>query len=105
MDFAITITSTQILGFCALVTSVWNVWDRVVKAKKEKDKPTNDLRKQVAEHEEKLTHDKEELEYLKKSMQLTLKCNLVMIEHDISHNGYPELEKAKAELIDFLTEQ
>ena len=100
MEF--TITSSQLLGFCAFVTTVWNLYDRVVKAKKEKDKPTLELKKQVEEHEDKLQKDNEKLEEIEQTDKLILRSLVVIINHDITGNGIDQLKKARDEINTFL---
>ena len=51
MDF--TITSAQIIGFCALITALWGVWKII----KEIKKPEDDLKEIVERHEKLLDND------------------------------------------------
>lgn len=96
MEF--TITSQQVLWFCTALGTVWGAWKII----KEIRKPSEDLKRQIAEHENKIESIEEELDYLKEAIQLILECNLVMIDHDITNNGYPELEQTKEKLRMFL---
>ncbi len=94
------LTSQQILWICSAIGCVWGVWKII----KEVKKPNDDLKRKVERHEQKLAGTEEELDYLKKAVQLILECNLVMIDHDITNNGYPELEQTKEKLRKFLIE-
>lgn len=96
MEF--TITSGQILWVCSAIGALWGTWKIV----KEIKKPNDDLKKQVENHEQKIASIEEEMDYLKQAVQLILECNLVMIDHDITNNGYPELEQTKEKLRIFL---
>ena len=48
-----TITSAQILAFCAFLTTLWGVWKIV----KEIKKPNDDLKNTVARHDKLLDND------------------------------------------------
>lgn len=96
MDF--TITSTQILGFCALLTAIWGVWKIV----KEMKKPNDDLKEKVSEHDMLLDNDDKRLASIEESNKMTLQCLLVIINHEITGNGIEKMKAARDELQEFL---
>ena len=96
MDF--TITSTQILGFCALLTAIWGAWKIV----KEMKKPNDDLKEKVAEHDMLLDKDGTRLASIEESNKMTLQCLLVIINHEITGNGIEKMKAARDELQEFL---
>lgn len=96
MEFAI--TSTQIIGFCALMTALWGVWKIV----KELKKPSEDLKETVAKHDKLLNSDNERLKDIEDSNKMMLQCLLVIINHDITGNGIEKMKEARDELQEFL---
>ena len=96
MDF--TITSNQILGFCALLTAIWGVWKIV----KEIKKPNDDLKEKVTEHDMLLDNDGKRLARIEESNKMTLQCLLVIINHEITGNGIEKMKAARDELQEFL---
>lgn len=96
MDF--TITSTQILGFCALLTAIWGAWKIV----KEMKKPNDDLKEKVTEHDMLLDNDDKRLASIEESNKMTLQCLLVIINHEITGNGIEKMKAARDELQEFL---
>lgn len=96
MDF--TITSNQILAFCALLTAIWGVWKIV----KEIEKPNDDLKEKVAEHDMLLDNDGKRLASIEESNKMTLQCLLVIINHEITGNGIEKMKAARDELQEFL---
>ena len=93
-----TITSSQILGFCALISALWGVWKIV----KEVKKPSDDLKKQVQEHDKLLNNDNERLKEIESSNKMMLQCLLVIINHDITGNCIDRLKDTRDELQEFL---
>lgn len=93
-----TITSTQIIGFCALVTALWGIWKIV----KEIKKPNDDLKEQVAKHDQLLDNDNKRLRTIEESNRMTLQCLLVIINHEITGNGIEKMKTARDELQDYL---
>ena len=96
MEF--TITSGQILAFCALITALWGVWKIV----KEIRKPNDDLKKQVEKHDALLDTDNRRLKDIEESNKMTLQCLLVIINHSITGNGIEKLKATRDELQEFL---
>lgn len=96
MDF--TITSNQILAFCALLTAIWGVWKIV----KEIKKPNDDLKEKVTEHDMLLDNDDRRLASIEESNKMTLQCLLVIINHEITGNGIEKMKAARDELQEFL---
>ena len=96
MDF--TITSTQILGFCALLTAIWGAWKIV----KEMKKPNDDLKEKVSEHDILLDTDDKRLASIEESNKMTLQCLLVIINHEITGNGIEKMKAARDELQEYL---
>lgn len=96
MEFSI--TATQIMGFCALVTALWGIWKIV----KEIKKPNDDLKKTVEKHDALLDNDNRRLKEIEDSNKMMLQCLLVMINHNITGNGIDKLKETRDELQEFL---
>lgn len=96
MDF--TITSAQIIGFCALITALWGIWKII----KELKKPNEDLKSTVAKHDLLLDNDNKRLKEIEDSNKMILQCLLVIINHDITGNGIDKMKTARDELQEFL---
>lgn len=93
-----TITSAQILAFCAFVTALWGVWKIV----KELKKPNDDLKNKVAQHDLLLDNDNKRLKDIEESNRMILQCLLVIINHDITGNGIEKMKSARDELQEYL---
>ena len=93
-----TITSAQILAFCAFLTTLWGVWKIV----KEIKKPNDDLKNTVARHDKLLDNDDKRLKEIENSNRMILQCLLVIINHDITGNGIEKMKTARAELQEYL---
>lgn len=93
-----TITSAQILAFCAFVTTLWGVWKIV----KEIKKPNDDLKNTVARHDKLLDNDNKRLKEIENSNRMILQCLLVIINHDITGNGIEKMKTARDELQEYL---
>ena len=96
MEFVI--TSNQIIGFCSLVASLWGIWKIV----KEVKKPSDDLKALVESHTEIIDKIIERLDSAEVSDKMMLQVLLVIVNHDITSNGYEELEKARDDLQEYL---
>lgn len=96
MEF--TITSSQVLGVCGLIASLWGVW----KIAKELNKPSSDLKKKVEKHDRILDEDNERLKDVEQSTKMILQCLLVIINHDITGNGVEKMKVCRDELQDYL---
>lgn len=96
MEF--TITSSQILGFCGLITALWGVYKIV----KELKKPNEDLKTKVEKHDRLLDDDNERLKDVEQSNKMILQCLLVIINHDITGNGIEKMKCCRDELQDYL---
>lgn len=95
---AFTITSEQILGFCALITALWGIWKIV----KEIKKPGDDLVAKVNLHETLLKKDNERLKDMETSNKMILQCLLIIINHDITGNGIEEMKETRDKLQEYL---
>ena len=93
-----TITSAQILAFCAFVTTLWGVWKIV----KEIKKPNDDLKNTVAQNDKLLDNDNKRLKEIENSNRMILQCLLVIINHDITGNGIEKMKTARDELQEYL---
>lgn len=93
-----TITSAQILAFCAFVTTLWGVWKIV----KEIKKPNDDLKNTVARHDKLLDNDDKRLKEIENSNRMILQCLLVIINHEITGNGIEKMKTARDELQEYL---
>lgn len=96
MEF--TITSSQILGFCGLITALWGIWKIV----KEIKKPNEDLKAKVNKHDRLLDDDNERLKDVERSNKMILQCLLVIINHDITGNGIEKMKDCRDELQEYL---
>ena len=96
MEFVI--TSNQIMGFCAIVASLWGLWKIV----KEWKKPSDDLKSTVNKHDALLDNDNKRLKDIEDSNQMILKCLSVIINHSITGNGIEKMKDIREELQDFL---
>lgn len=96
MEF--TITSEQILGFCAFVGAIWGFWKIV----KEVQKPKDDLVNKVKLHDELLKKDNERLKEMETSNKLILQCLLIIINHDITGDGIEKMKETRNELQEYL---
>lgn len=93
-----TITSEQILGFCALISALWGIWKIV----KEIKKPKDDLVEKVKLHDQLLKKDNERLKEMETSNKLILQCLLIIINHDITGNGIEKMKETRDELQEYL---
>lgn len=96
MDF--TITSAQIIGFCALITALWGIWKII----KEIKKPEDDLKETVDRHEKLLDNYNNRLKEVEDSNKMVLQSLLVIINHEITGNGIEKMKKARDDLQEFL---
>ena len=96
MEF--TITSGQILGVCALITSLWAVWKII----KEIKKPNEALREKVDLHGELLKNHDERMKEIESSDKMILQCLLVIINHDVTGNGIDRLKETRDSLQEYL---
>ena len=96
MEFVI--TSNQIMGFCALVASLWGLWKIV----KEWKKPSDDLKSTVDKHDALLDNDNKRLKEIEDSNRMILQCLLVLINHSITGNGIEKMKDIREELEAFL---
>ena len=96
MEFSI--TSDQILAFCAFVTSIWVVSQLI----KEIKKPSDGLKLKVETHERLLDNDNRRLNEIEQSNKLILQSLLVIVNHEISGNGIEAMKKQRDELQDYL---
>ena len=96
MEFSL--TSNQILWFCALITSLWGVWKIV----KEWKKPSDELKKTVEKHSELLDVDNKRLREIESSDKMILQCLLAIINHNITGNGINRMKEIRDELQDFI---
>ena len=60
------------------------------------------MKAEVQRHSELLDNDNKRLKEVEDSNKMILQCLLVIINHDITSNGYEELDKARDELQEFL---
>lgn len=96
MEF--TITSSQLLGFCTLLTALWGLY----KAFKEIVKPSKDLRKKVDKHDELLREENDKLKEVEASNKMILQSMFVIVNHEITGNGIEQMKKTRSELEKFL---
>ena len=99
MEFSV--TSEQILGFCALITALWGLWKIV----KEWKKPSEDLKKTVDKHSELLDTDNKRLKEIEESNKMMLQTLLAMINHNITGNGIDSMKEIRDKLQQYLIEK
>ncbi len=99
MEFAI--TSSQILGFCALATALYGLYKIIVELKK----PSTTLKAEVEKHKEYLANDMTRLNEMEESNKMILKSLLVIINHDITGNGIDKLKEVRNELQEYLIDK
>lgn len=93
-----TITSSQILAFCGLITALWGVYKIV----KEVKKPSDDMKAKLQKHDQLLSDDNERLKEVENSNKMILQCLLVIINHDITGNCIDRMKEARDELQEYL---
>ena len=96
MEFVI--TSNQIMGFCSLVAGLCGVWKIV----KELKKPNDDMKAELHRHSELIDNDNKRLKEVEESNKIILQTLLVIVNHDITNNGYEELAEARDKIQNFL---
>lgn len=96
MEF--TITSSQILGFCGLVTALYGIYKIV----KEFKKPNEDLKNLVNRHDQLLNTDDKRLKEVESSNKMILQCLYVIINHDITGNCIDKMKEKRDELNEYL---
>lgn len=96
MEF--TISSEQILYVCGFIASVWGV----IKIYKEWQKPKQDLKDMVLNHEKALKDNDDRLKEIELTDKLILQSLLVIINHDITGNGIDQLKNVRDDLQEFL---
>ena len=93
-----TITAEQVLYGCGFIASVWGVY----KIYKEWQKPKEDLKDMVENHEILLKKYDERLKSIEQTDKLALQSLLVIINHDITGNGVDQLKEARDDLQAYL---
>ena len=127
-----TITSSQILGVCGFIASLWTVYKIILELKK----PSDDLKTKVQRHDELLHKDNERLNSLekitlnqeginrkleehtrilsdhderleedKKRGDLMLKANMAILDGMLSEDDKESLKATRKEIQDFLVEK
>lgn len=99
MEFVI--TSSQIVGFCSLIVTIWGVWKIV----KEITKPNDDLKELVDNHSRMLDNDNKRLKEVEESNNMILQCLLVIINHEITGNSTDKLKDTRTRLEKYLIER
>ena len=99
MEF--TITSTQILAFCAFVSAIYGVYKII----KELKKPSDNLKEEVDRHAALLDTDNKRLQEIESSNKMILQTLLAIINHDITGNGIDKMKKIRDDLQEYLIER
>lgn len=89
-------------AIAAAILSIDKLIKLLKEPKKKDDEEKQMIKDRIDEIEVKLNADFVSLQHLEKSNELILQSLFVMIDHDITQNGYPELEKARNKLHKFL---
>lgn len=95
-DLAVTVF--VIICFCATVVTIWNF----VKVVREMRRPTEERNDKIEELERKLASDKAVLDVLEKESKLTLRGQLLIIEHLTTGNHTDQLDALMDEMQDYL---
>lgn len=96
MEFVI--SSQQIIGICAMITSIW----AVRKIVKEINEPNDELKKIVKQHSEALERDNKRLNKNDEDMKMILEVLYVTLEHQLTGNHVNDMEKTKQKLNEYL---
>ena len=67
--------------------------------------PYKRLEETVNRHSKILDNDNKRLEYMEESNKLTLKCMMVLIDHQLTGNGVDSMKALKKEINDFLLDK
>lgn len=94
----ITINTEQIIYICTLVAAVWAVY----KIYKEINKPNDNVRTMVKNHDEKLKKEDNRLKEQEETNRMILQCMLDLINHEITGNGIDKLKERRDSLQEFL---
>lgn len=94
----IVINTEQIIYICTLVATVWGVY----KIYKEINKPNDDVRTMVKNHDEKLKTEDVRLKEQEETNRMILQCMLDLINHEITGNGIDKLKERRDSLQEFL---
>lgn len=92
MEF--TISTDKIIWFCSFVAGLWKIV-------KEARKPNDDLKARVEQHDRLLDKDNKRIEEIEASNQMVLKSLLVIINHEITGNGW-SVSAIKISIIRFI---
>lgn len=93
-----TITSDQIVEFCAFITVVWGA----IKIIKEVKKPNDDMKNKIIDHQRMLDNDYKKLTELEENNKRLLQCMLVIMNHSITGNGIDKMKEVRDELQEYL---
>ncbi len=96
MEFVI--SSQQIIGLCAMITSIW----AVRKIVKEINEPNDELKKIVKRHSEALDRDNQRLNKTDEDMKMILEVLYVTLEHQITGNHNNDMEATRKKLNEYL---
>ena len=94
----ITINTEQIIYICTFVAAVWAVY----KIYKEINKPNDDVRTMVKNHDEKLKKEDIRIKEQEETNRMILQCMLDLINHEITGNDIDKLKERRDSLQEFL---
>ena len=93
-----TITSSQILGVCGFIASLWTVYKIILELKK----PSDDMKETVNRHSQLLNNDNERLKAIEVFVKLQSEVNKKIDEHTqtlAEHNEKLEADKQRGNLM------
>lgn len=106
-----TITSEQILGFCAFISALYGIYKIVIEFKK----PSEDLKKRIDKHDELLDNDNKRFLALEKRLnknddgqKITMQMLIALADYDIqdkSDDAKVKLSDAKENLQKYLIDR
>ena len=106
-----TITSSQILGACGFIASLWTVYKIILEIKK----PSEDLKKRIDKNDELLDNDNRRLIALEKRLsknddgqKITMQMLVALADYDIqdkSSEAKAKLSNAKENLQNYLIDR
>lgn len=111
MDMTVTLNPNTIIAFCTCITVVVAALKALWEVKKVLNKPLDDIRKKLDDHDKFLANDKEHLEKIDyilediaKAMNLQVKSLKTVLSHLSDGNHTGEIKKREEELDDWLME-
>ena len=97
----LTINFNDLLAVCSAIGIIWGTY----KIYKEFRKPNYLLNEKVKRHDELFENDNERLKEVEGSNKILCECMLVLINHEITGNGYENMKNVRDKLQKYLIEK